>query len=277
MNLEEAKANIGKEVMLDEKDHNFKLLNESAIKEYGSSYKMVIKGCNHHHVSINIISCDGDILESLFARPEEIKLKEQPMNYKIKVTPETSAEVQELFFELGFEWESGTEIQNTDGYTAILIEDSMIYGSILNINNYYKEYKEITLPKLRDIVVLKRNDVSDATHVQKNDKSNKYYVGDSVYNFNGVWVKTTISKSDISGCLKSISNKDKEMTWQDALRAVADGKEVEVKNISWFDINDLKLGQIKKGKEFRIKPQTIHIDGGDYTKEDLLKIAGEME
>ena len=59
MNLEEAIANIGKDVVLDRNE---------------------------------------------IRKEVEQQLKEQPMqNYKIKVTPETSEEVQRLFFELGYE------------------------------------------------------------------------------------------------------------------------------------------------------------------------------
>lgn len=275
MNLEEAKANIGKEVVLDESTKPYKNGTLILLISSNDFIKGILLDVDHYSTA-KVDTLDGF---HLFINIEHLKLKEQPMqNYKIKVTPETSAEVQELFFELGCKWYSGTREVKHQGQSFLFVNDRYQIEHDNDLECFeLDEGEEINLPQLRDIVVLKRNYVGDATHIQKNDKSNKYYVGDSVYNFNGVWVKTTISKSDISGCLKSISNKDKEMTWEDALDAVKDGKAVEVKNISWFDINDLNLGQIKKGKAFRIKPQTIHIDSGDYTKEDLLKIAGEME
>lgn len=66
-----------------------------------------------------------------------------------------------------------------------------------------------------------------------------------------------------------------DMTWKDALRAVADGKDVEAEGFDsikeWLELN------IGTAKGLRLKPQTTHIEGGDYTKEELLKIAGEME
>lgn len=70
-----------------------------------------------------------------------------------------------------------------------------------------------------------------------------------------------------------------QMTWQDALRAVADGKEVEVDSISdgWLDVTTCCIELLQELESFRIKPPTIFLNGGNYTKEQLLKIAGEME
>lgn len=70
-----------------------------------------------------------------------------------------------------------------------------------------------------------------------------------------------------------------QMTWQDALRAVADGKEVEALDSEdvWDSIALWELQHLKIAKGFRIKPQATFIKGGNYTKEELLKIAGEME
>ena len=48
-------------------------------------------------------------------------------------------------------------------------------GFVVNAHNENgATYKEITLPELRDLVVLKRNDVGDATHT---DGHYNFYVG----------------------------------------------------------------------------------------------------
>ena len=74
---------------------------------------------------------------------------------------------------------------------------------------------------------------------------------------------------------KFVHLKSTEMTWQDALRAVADGKDVEAEGFynikEWLELN------IGTAKGFRLKPKTIHIDGGDYTKEELLDIIECLE
>jgi len=81
-------------------------------------------------------------------------------NYKIRVNSEAeSREVQGLLEKLGFKkfvW--GT-------YSDYFIFANSNYYSRDNISNFSEcDYKEITLPELRDLVVLKRNDVGDATH-----------------------------------------------------------------------------------------------------------------
>lgn len=71
----------------------------------------------------------------------------------------------------------------------------------------------------------------------------------------------------------------KEMTWENALRAVADGKEVESYNDfhgQWWNISGLRISEITGRKKFRIAPQRITLNG-EYTKEELLQKIGEME
>lgn len=84
-------------------------------------------------------------------------------NYKIKVNDEAeSKEAQELFFELGYSWLGCGKYYNRIGnYTFITAyPDEML----LRMGWGGDTDKELTLPQLRDLVVLKRNDVKDATH-----------------------------------------------------------------------------------------------------------------
>ena len=81
--------------------------------------------------------------------------------FKIRVNNEAeSKEAQELFFALGAKC---AEVENNH-------ESIQLWGDA-TITSHSKHdevddycFKEITLPKLRDIVVLHRNDVKDATH-----------------------------------------------------------------------------------------------------------------
>ncbi|MEW0951648.1 hypothetical protein [Acinetobacter baumannii] len=82
-------------------------------------------------------------------------------NYKIKVNDEAeSKEAQELFFELGYSWLCCGKYYNRIGnYTFITAyPDEML----LRMGWGGDADKEITLPQLRDLVVLKRNDSRDA-------------------------------------------------------------------------------------------------------------------
>jgi len=90
-------------------------------------------------------------------------------NLKIRVNSEVeSKEAQELFFELGYE----KGVCSTGGYPALIIatpesrfQKTPFSSRATSLNHEaHSQYKEITLPELRDLVVLKRNDVGDATH-----------------------------------------------------------------------------------------------------------------
>ena len=125
-------------------------------------------------------------------------------NYKIRVNSKAkSKEAQQLFFELGYE----KGVCSTGGYPALIIAtpesrfQKTPYSSRATSLNHesHSQYKEITLPELRDMVVLKRNDVGDATHT---DGRYSFYVGkDKNYFFSscdkawrGTWKNVEILK-----------------------------------------------------------------------------------
>lgn len=112
-------------------------------------------------------------------------------SYKVKVNNEQeSEEVQELFFELGFGWHCGDikDLKNLDMaylYTYDKSKDITCGSNESYFINH--ENKEITIQQLKDLVVLKRNDVGDATHTSGNYQ---YYLTSSEffeYRF-GKWV-----------------------------------------------------------------------------------------
>ena len=128
-------------------------------------------------------------------------------NLKIKVNSEAeSKEAQELFFELGYEWHvSGKSVS----YLESSVNDEFEYlvawkpgcfsKYIIQMGCGKEDAKEITLPELRDLVILKRNDVGDATHT---DGHYSFYVGkDKNYFFSscdkawrGTWKNVEILK-----------------------------------------------------------------------------------
>lgn len=103
-------------------------------------------------------------------------------NYKIRVNNEAeSKEAQELLFELGYYWayrSIGKKFfyEERDIFLFANVDGviSTCTGGIENTDFFNSNSaKEITLPQLRDIVVLHRNDVKDATH--------KYIGGGAAY------------------------------------------------------------------------------------------------
>lgn len=122
-------------------------------------------------------------------------------NLKIKVNTESeSKEAQELFFELGCYWgESGKEYIDLSPYPCDIKKWGNQQISYCHAEHHYIDCKETTLPELRDLVVLKRNDVGDATHT---DGHYDFYVGkDKNYFFSscdkawrGTWKNAEILK-----------------------------------------------------------------------------------
>lgn len=263
---------VGDLVVLDEstKPYKFKSRVNGKIKEKfnipldGVVY--VIEEVNDMNVTIEGNGYSDVILKEhlLLAKP-----KKEMESYKIKVTPETTEEVQNLFFELGYIWHlKGRKISYKEKPYLFAESDGYImYDYNTNFFNSTKT-QEITLPQLRDLAVLKRNDVNDATH-EYIESGNKYYRGFKDYVFDGVeWILTDITSPN---SLKPIN---REMAWQDALRAVADGKEGQCwDNLtkSWYTLNHHSTWSVYElsQEKLRLKPKTIHVESGDYTKDEI--------
>lgn len=92
-------------------------------------------------------------------------------NLKIFVANEAeNKEAQELFFDLGYYWaykNLGKKLLLSKKDVYLFAESNGILGTGNKENeSFFNDWrgKEITLQELRDMVVLKRNDVADATH-----------------------------------------------------------------------------------------------------------------
>lgn len=133
----------------------------------------------------------------------------------------------------------------------------------------FAEIKEITLPQLRDLVVLKRNDINDANWETEGgdqifkDSNDKSYI----YRSDG-WDE--LQRHEMRQAMwekpKAIAKPQDPalISGADALRALADGKEVEYRyGTSWESVtgNQILITAITGDKfEFRLKPQTIKVE-----------------
>jgi DNA-binding protein Fis len=121
-------------------------------------------------------------------------------NLKVKVNNQAERkEVQDLFFSLGCEWGVGEKEKILKKASCFIFAHRT--GVILNSSGL-DSFKEITIQQLRDLVVLKRNSVDDATHVDSSDC--KYYQnsnGGFYYKTQNDWIKT----NELPGCIKPIS------------------------------------------------------------------------
>ncbi|WP_151975795.1 hypothetical protein [Acinetobacter nosocomialis] len=221
-------------------------------------------------------------------------------NYKIKVNDEAeSKEAQELFFELGLTKEDFDDYKFP--YYVASYNDGAFSNYILGSDT--SGWEELTLPQLRDLVVLKRNDVKDANYTYAGNPVLKLETQD--YKVWGeakkAWLEHVGSQTDLRRGLKAIpkrheaatgrfdENSEHHLTFSngaeekdpalisgaDALRALADGKGVDVhestyKNEVWFNLKDTKftpaeiLAEKVRDKpyklSFRLKPQTIKVE-----------------
>lgn len=146
------------------------------------------------------------------------------MNYKIKVANEVeSKEAQELFFALGYSWDiKGREKDylNIRSFTHL-----STFGKYIGQGFGLVKFKEITLPELRDLVVLKRNSIEDATHTGKH--GSLWYLGFNKYGWrfdigdNGEWeLDNPKNKTVYFGELKPIEKKE----MKEYLRKNSNGK-----------------------------------------------------
>lgn len=193
-------------------------------------------------------------------------------NYKIKVNDEAVfAEVVALCEQISGKSFPYPNI-SCDPDLWIFIGPEGAFGWSLDLDHSWSglDLKELTLPQLRDLVVLKRNDVKDATHRDKQQNS-IYLTSDKViYYWQGEWCKSAINKSNdyenyIANSLTPITQPQDPalISGADALRALADGKEVEFKHDTqgWVPCLGLNIERVLGGwHQMRLKPQTIKLE-----------------
>ncbi|EPC2247803.1 hypothetical protein ACRXVG_003733 [Acinetobacter baumannii] len=204
-------------------------------------------------------------------------------NYKIKVKDEAeSKEAQELFFELGYQW-NGTGKQ----YFYVTSGQILAYSTGVLFQIGDESGQELTLPQLRDLVVLKRNDVKDANHTYigggmayKTCEDICYLWARTGWEYKGIahnlvpikkHLETATGRFDENGehhltFSKGSEEKDPALiSGADALRALADGKEVIGKakdyESEWLDATHWTLTAFLEDMVyFKLKPQTIKVE-----------------
>lgn len=262
MNLEEARNNIGAEVELDESTKPYTCtLRTKGYYEHGYGHiEQKLQGVltlqKIDHDGDALIECENGARENI--HPRHLKLK--PQSYKIHVpTEEESREAQELFFELGYVWSGGS---NTVKYSnepyLYAFKNKTIKRDHARYEKEFNKFdaKQITLQNLRDMVAKKKGIKSIGVDLASGDDKT---------------LRVTEELQEFEP--------HKEMTWEDALRAVADGRKVEFYNElceQWWDISHLSATEVVRIEKFRIAPQRIYLNG-NFTKEELLQKIGEME
>lgn len=202
-------------------------------------------------------------------------------NYKIKVKDEAeSKEAQELFFELGYSWLCCGKYYNRIGnYTFITAyPDEML----LRMGWGGDTDKELTLPQLRDLVVLKRNDVKDATHVDPGGTKHveidgrwHWFHEESTPDIQFGWVESAAYREYDDNVLKPINQTQDPalISGADVPRLIKDGNQIQLRAAIGFKLGEWKdldlerdeeefsLGDLINTRfEWRLKPQTIKLE-----------------
>lgn len=201
-------------------------------------------------------------------------------NFKIKVSGLTDTEklkvIEDLVF-LGYK-------KHTDDWKPIYVSECGFYVAYAPPNKIewdtiesWKDHhvtSELTLPKLRDLVVLKRNDVKDATHIDPEDGLKYVNLSGKWHWFNDElceefpdfgWHESANTREHDDHALKPINSfKDQGLiSGAEAKLAWATGEQVECISMNeWHDITDeMPLSVFDRvDLKFRLKPQTIKLD-----------------
>ncbi|MFW1924251.1 hypothetical protein [Acinetobacter geminorum] len=193
-------------------------------------------------------------------------------NYKIKVKDEAVfAEVVALCEQISGKSFPYPNI-SCDPDLWIFIGPEGAFGWSLDLDHSWSglDLKELTLPQLRDLVVLKRNDVRDATHEdQYGDKW--LYLDERHYVYlNYQWGLPTgefLERYELKPIEKSQPQDPALISGAEAYDLI--GKRIEVEALcskgdgtfKWEDAKHLPACDIlNDGFDFRLKPQTIKVE-----------------
>lgn len=192
-------------------------------------------------------------------------------NYKIKVNNKAeSREAQDLFEQLGFMWASDYP-ENGDWYSHLYAEkSSCCHLPIYVWNGLGDKFQELTLPQLRDLVVLHRNDVNDATHSCDGMNGAAININGSWYGYNyfknewQLWDEYEDDEYKISD-LKPIQKSPEHglISGADAKLAWAKGEELLIDTGTGFhDLTDNYYLAVfdRDSNKFKRKPRTITLN-----------------
>lgn len=179
-------------------------------------------------------------------------------NYKVLVNNEAeSKEVQDLFFELGGDFYFGGKFHCNAHLNLVTINKD---GLMANLELDGFDYVEITIPQLRDLVVLKRNSIDDASFkdvfrdVWYVDSTNSYWMFE-----NDIWRKAEEP-------LFKLEPIDKEVKVKEYLVKTDSGRYLYTKNVS--DIASERVIEIPEGAEIFLLDKSWGEDTLYFVKHD---------
>lgn len=182
-------------------------------------------------------------------------------NYKIPNTEEAISLLDELGFDV-------TGLTDMSSFLYAKAQDKKAFNGVVNPENY----QFISVAKLNDLVVLNRKNPADGNYrlfiSDSQGELNLYKTSDDVFyvfskELKG-WDKSRAVNIKTANLIKKGNEKDPAfISGAEALRALADGKEVEYLEVSdkWRDAKFLTANVLLVGDfSIRLKPQTIKLE-----------------
>ena len=189
-------------------------------------------------------------------------------NYKVKVNNwDESKEVQELYIALGAT--CGVE-EITSKWVCSYYKQITFYDLLPNV-----DFKQVTIQHLRDLVVLKRNDVNDATHTCGLSKVLKletkdYKIWDATYN---VWVDYIGSQTDFRRGLKPIGKEVKMKEYLDTNYELRSVKQTSGDNLvpkGWIEIPEGAEEYRANYKFYKNNGELFYSSSNEWTKSSIM-------
>ena len=191
-------------------------------------------------------------------------------NLKVHVKNEAeSEEAQKLLFELGYDYYfGGKTICNTNLGLVTANEDGLM--AAIEVNGF--DYKEITLQYLRDLVVLNRNSIDDATHYYGGSKY--YLTASEFYQYSeGKWVNIdqyvdgmTFKKIEKDGDMEMKEYLDKDYTLRSVKQTSGDNCVPE----DWIEVPEGAEEYRANYKFYKNNGELYYSSYGELVKSEIL-------
>lgn len=190
-------------------------------------------------------------------------------NYKVLVNNEAeSREVQDLFFELGGDFYFGGKFHCNTHLNLVTINKD---GLMANLELDGFDYVEITIHQLRDLVVLKRNSIDDASF--KDAFGDIWYV-DSTNNYwmfeNGVWREAEKPLFKLEPIKKPIENEVRMKEYLEPSNSYSLIKAHRKEGNDWIEVPEGAEEYRANYKFYKNNGELFYSSSSEWTKSSIM-------
>lgn len=191
-------------------------------------------------------------------------------NLKVKVNSEAESKEVQDFLKLNGYTRPYNNFNLHNGFVCINGDKEILCVCLSQAGAELNDYKEITIPQLKDLVILKRNDVNDATHTDQDGW--KWYIGADSYVWQAgnsqqlkQWDQSSLDMVDLEPINKEISETEYLMQGKNAERLMESVG--QLKGSQW----DIQVGG-DHYKSMKIQPAKFALENRlDYCQANAIK------